>query len=222
MAGLNLAAIGAGLGIWAQNMQQQRAQQERQMQLQMQMQRYQQEQKDRQDQEQAAAGRWQLGNVGGVSPAGATAPTGDLSGLGGIPGASAPAVAAQPQPMSGRDFGGGMRAGGALSDPRNLSGYITETAQKYGIDPSVALRVYGAEGLGNPVGDRGTSFGAPQLHIGGGLGDEDIHTQFDPCPPQAGTAPPVERQAGKNSCLGGLQRSGQSNDCAGRVVISAH
>jgi hypothetical protein len=68
---------------------------------------------------------------------------------------------------------GGNTAPGkpTAGDPRGMIPVIRAAATKYGIDPDVAVRVFGAEGLGNYVGDNGTSFGAPQLHIGGGLGD---------------------------------------------------
>lgn len=66
--------------------------------------------------------------------------------------------------------GSGMSSG--LSDPRSLIPYITETAQKYGIDPQIALRVARSEGLGNPVGDAGASGGAFQLYTRGGMGNE--------------------------------------------------
>src|SRR5579864_5765859 len=70
-------------------------------------------------------------------------------------------------------------------DPRGLSEHIKETAKKYGIDPDVALRVASSEGLGNPVGDNGTSFGAFQLHTGGGLGDKfKKETGLDPADPK--------------------------------------
>jgi hypothetical protein len=70
-------------------------------------------------------------------------------------------------------------------DPRGLSEHIKETAKKYGIDPEVALRVASSEGLSNPVGDNGTSFGAFQLHTGGGLGDKFKKvTGLDPADPK--------------------------------------
>jgi len=40
-----------------------------------------------------------------------------------------------------------------------------------GIDPNVVSQLVANEGLGNYVGDGGTSFGDFQLHTGGGLGD---------------------------------------------------
>lgn len=56
-------------------------------------------------------------------------------------------------------------------DPRGMSDLIRQTAIKYGVDPGIALRVARSEGLGQYTGDHGTSFGAFQLHVGGGLGD---------------------------------------------------
>ena len=63
MPGFPLAAIGAGLGIWAKNMQEQQAQRERNAMLQMQLQRFQQEQQDRQGQQELA--NLDLGNLAG-------------------------------------------------------------------------------------------------------------------------------------------------------------
>ena len=72
--------------------------------------------------------------------------------------------------------GGGAGGGGPLS----LSGgdatgehanYIRQLAKRFGIDPRVAVAVAKSEGLDNPIGDHGTSFGDFQLHYGGGLGD---------------------------------------------------
>jgi hypothetical protein len=71
-------------------------------------------------------------------------------------------------------------------DPRGLEPYIRERATNYGIDPDVALRVAHSEGLrqfnsGIP-GEK--SYGAFQLHIGGGLGDEFRRdTGLDPSDP---------------------------------------
>ena len=56
-------------------------------------------------------------------------------------------------------------------DPRHLEGFLRETAVKYGVDPDRLVAVAKSEGLGQFVGDQGTSFGALQAHIGGGLGD---------------------------------------------------
>ena len=49
--------------------------------------------------------------------------------------------------------------------------YIRAGAIARGIDPNVVSQLVANEGLGNYVGDGGTSFGDFQLHTGGGLGD---------------------------------------------------
>jgi hypothetical protein len=74
------------------------------------------------------------------------------------------------------------------ADPRGLSSYIQERAAAYGIDPRTALRVARSEGLASFYGDyvngRPTSFGALQLHVGGGVGDEFRRaTGLDPSNP---------------------------------------
>lgn len=65
-------------------------------------------------------------------------------------------------------------------DPRVVADYIRQAAMKRGMDPDVALQVAKNEGLGEYVGDGGSSFGPFQLHYGGvakggnavgGLGD---------------------------------------------------
>lgn len=62
-----------------------------------------------------------------------------------------------------------------------ISQYIVQAAARRGIDPTTALRVAKSEGLGDYVGDGGSSFGPYQLHYGGvasggnkvgGLGDD--------------------------------------------------
>lgn len=87
----------------------------------------------------------------------------------------------------------GAVRGAAGSDPRGVADYIRSRAMAYGIDPNVALRVARSEGLGEFVGDEGTSFGAFQLHVGGrrpgplgasGLGDSfRAATGLDPSNP---------------------------------------
>lgn len=73
---------------------------------------------------------------------------------------------------SGRaSVGGGGGSSGGTSDPRGLTPYIRETADKYGVDPDTAVAVAGQEGLGNPIGDHGKSGGAFQLYTGGGVGN---------------------------------------------------
>jgi hypothetical protein len=70
-------------------------------------------------------------------------------------------------------------------DPRGLSGYIRETAKKYGVDPDVALKVAKSEGLRDFSGDGGKSGGAFQLYTGGGLGNQfQKDTGLDPLDPK--------------------------------------
>ncbi|HEY2104893.1 MAG TPA: hypothetical protein VGH29_03875, partial [Candidatus Binataceae bacterium] len=59
----------------------------------------------------------------------------------------------------------GAGGGGNTADPRGLVPFIAQTAAKYGIDPTTAIKVASSEGLGNPTGDGGTSGGAFQLHV---------------------------------------------------------
>lgn len=74
---------------------------------------------------------------------------------------------------------------GGRGDPRGLIPAIRAAALRYGIDPDVAVRVARSEGLGNYRGDHGTSFGAFQLHVGGGLGDVfQRETGLDPRDPK--------------------------------------
>ena len=70
-------------------------------------------------------------------------------------------------------YGQGLPAPGGQSsaDPRGMIPIIRAAAIRNGIDPDVAVAVARSEGLGNPVGDNKTSFGAMMLHIGGGVGD---------------------------------------------------
>lgn len=52
--------------------------------------------------------------------------------------------------------------------------YIRSAAKKRGVDPNVAVAVARSEGLGRSyAGDRGSSFGPYQLHMGGLTGGED-------------------------------------------------
>jgi len=76
-------------------------------------------------------------------------------------------------PSRGAEPGAGAKA--------EKEAYIVESAKRQGIDPKIALAVARSEGLGGPyAGDRGSSFGPFQLHMGGlagggmaggGLGD---------------------------------------------------
>jgi hypothetical protein len=83
-------------------------------------------------------------------------------------------------------YGGGSSTlsgtGRGWNVPRSeVTDYIRQSAQRYGVDPETAVRVAQSEGLNNYIGDSGSSFGPFQLHYGGvagggnkvgGLGDE--------------------------------------------------
>ena len=80
-----------------------------------------------------------------------------------------------PKPSYG-DAGGGA----SFATKSEKEAYIREEARKRGIDPNIAMAVAKSEGFDNYVGDKGTSFGAFQLHYknnipglsNAGLGDE--------------------------------------------------
>ena len=55
--------------------------------------------------------------------------------------------------------------------PAAIADYIRQQAGLRGIEPETAVAVARSEGLNNPVGDYGQSFGPYQLYIGGGLGN---------------------------------------------------
>lgn len=56
-------------------------------------------------------------------------------------------------------------------NPNAVAAYIQQAATARGIDPNTAVAVARTEGLNNPVGDAGKSFGPFQLYTGGGLGN---------------------------------------------------
>lgn len=56
------------------------------------------------------------------------------------------------------------------TNPQQVAAYISQQASARGIDPATAVAVANSEGLNNPVGDAGKSFGPFQLYTGGGLG----------------------------------------------------
>lgn len=71
------------------------------------------------------------------------------------------------------------------SDPRGVVPWIVSEAKRLGIDPGTAVKVATSEGLADYKGDNGTSWGAFQLHTGGGLGDEfKAETGLDPRDPK--------------------------------------
>lgn len=83
--------------------------------------------------------------------------------------------------------GGAASAPGTptASDPRGMTPVIVAAAQRYGVDPDVALKVARSEGLGTFSGDGGKSGGAFQLYTGGGLGNEfQRDTGLDPLDPK--------------------------------------
>lgn len=106
-------------------------------------------------------------------------------------------------------FAGGRSP--SAGDPRGLSDFIRSEAARMGIDPNVALRVAGSEGLKNFTGDQGSSFGAFQLHRGGlakggnavgGLGDDFFRqTGLDP-------SNPANERAGITYALEAAKRMG--------------
>jgi hypothetical protein len=147
MPGFPLAAIGAGLGLFAKQYQEQQAAAERNKMLQMQLAMFQQQMQDRQKQQQLASAEWQsmLGDTGGTgvqpTPGGASAvpPVG-----GGMP------FSAPVPPMSGRDLGGGLRAGGALASGDDIK--QRESGGNYNVG-------YGGADLSNAPLDQ---YGFPQ------------------------------------------------------------
>jgi hypothetical protein len=94
------------------------------------------------------------------------------------------AASAQPAMASAPGTAGDTAA---PSDPRGVVPLIRQAAQKYGIDPDVAIRVAASEGLANPVGDGGQSGGAFQLYTGapGAVGSVfKQQTGLDPLDPK--------------------------------------
>jgi hypothetical protein len=75
---------------------------------------------------------------------------------------------------------GGAGTGGGTGTASEIEAYIRKAAVARGIDPDIAVKVWGSEGRAGYVGDKGSSFGPFQLHYGGiapgmmqkGLGDE--------------------------------------------------
>jgi hypothetical protein len=60
--------------------------------------------------------------------------------------------------------------GTAFGNSGEKEAFIRATAAKFGINPNTAMQVAKSEGFNSFVGDRGTSFGAFQLHYGGRAG----------------------------------------------------
>lgn len=86
-----------------------------------------------------------------------------------VPDANFPSGGAPPTPFSERpESEGGTNNGNQLSGNSRAES-VMRAASKYGIDPHTMLRVAQSEGLNESYagGDKGTSFGAMQLHRGG-------------------------------------------------------
>ena len=169
-----LAGLGQGAGLISENYQKQQDAQIRRAMLQVYLQNQQRQQQQQQETQQAGNAEWSqlLGGTGGMMPT--------------LPGATKiPMAEPAPDPTSFSPAPGGSGMSSGISDPRGLVPYIRQEAQRYGIAPDVAVKVAASEGLGNPVGDKGTSFGALQLHVGGGMGDDfKRSTGLDPSQPQ--------------------------------------
>jgi hypothetical protein len=148
MPGFPLAAIGAGLGLFAKQYQEQQAAAERNKMLQMQLAMFQQQMKDRQSQMSAADAAAGLALSGGGMGTGIQSTPGGASAVppigGGMP--FAPPV----PPMSGRDLGGGLRAGGALASGDDIK--QRESGGNYNVG-------YGGADLSNAPLDQ---YGFPQ------------------------------------------------------------
>ena len=121
------------------------------------------------------------GGGGGYSGAGAgtgePAGGGGAGGGGGVANAPMGSLPGAQYPTSLAEAAGGGGASGR-GDPRGMLAAVRQTAIKYGINPDLMERVARGEGLGARYagGDRGTSFGAMQLHRGG---PGSVGTEFE-------------------------------------------
>ena len=152
MPGFPGAAIGAGLGLGAEQIQKQRQQELVAQQMQAYLQNMQRQQKLEAEKDQASAALF-----GAIS-------TGGLDGGGqqpqslGLPGSQ------YVQPPAGS----GMKSG--LSNPRGLVPYIQQAATARGIDPKTSRsRSRNRKASAPSLGDHGKSGGAFQLYTGGGV-----------------------------------------------------
>lgn len=70
----------------------------------------------------------------------------------------------------------------SINDPYNVVPIITGIAEKYGVNPLLAIATAIHESGLNPkaIGDNGTSFGLYQLHEGGELGNMTPQQAYDP------------------------------------------
>jgi len=116
----NLAALGAGIGQFAQQQQQERENQVRTLMLQMQLRKFQQEQEQLGREQQAASGLWAAGLGGGLD-------LGQPAPIRGLPQTAPAPQGGRPSAASAPGMGGGMRAGGALTakfDPNDPVEFI--------------------------------------------------------------------------------------------------
>jgi hypothetical protein len=84
-------------------------------------------------------------------------------------GPSKPTPAPAGQGGIGSDYKASVSGGahGDFPDAKTIAEYIRERAPLYGVDAETAVKIADSEGLNNPYGDRGSSFGPFQLHYGG-------------------------------------------------------
>lgn len=143
----------------------------------------------------AAQSQQQGATAAGNALGGGAPPAQQQGGLGALfsklMGGGAPPVQQQPQAPV-QQPGGAPPAQG--NSPQDLQAFTQQYAQSAGVDPAVAMKVFGAESSFNPAakGDEGSSFGVAQLHEGGispkypnaGLGDRfKQQTGLDPANP---------------------------------------
>ncbi len=90
-------------------------------------------------------------------------------------------IAGGPASATSLPFFAGGAVPGSLTDPRGMLGVINQAANENGLNSAALARIAQSEGLGSFYGDKNTSFGALQLHVGGGLGDDfKRQTGLDP------------------------------------------
>jgi hypothetical protein len=233
MPGIPLAAIGAGLGQFANYMQQERSNRERQQMLAITLAKYQQEQKDRQDQQQAAALRWGLSSGGGDAK-----PVGQEGGGVGVPAPSAggqvDASGGDPLSLISKYESGGRNIKNPTSSASGPWQFINSTwremAPKEGVDITqyptamsapvevqkrVAQRLYNERGYSPwaPYNPRlAAALKAPG--VGGAIGQAGVgamQPEFTPAPP-----PPIMGASSQTSDV-----NNATNDAAYAQVQAA-
>jgi hypothetical protein len=107
-------------------------------------------------------------------------------------GAAAPGIAALGAVGTGGAPAAATNADTINAPANEVSAYVTQAAEARGIDPAVPLKIFSGESSLDPtlVGDGGTSFGVPQLHVtpggkGNAVGDQFVRdTGLDPADPK--------------------------------------